>query len=133
MLDNLVKDIQMESIKQLARMMIEGKDIDEVDEDDELEDTGITPPSAAGGTGGDLGSMGATPSGGGKYPPGTAPTMPESLNNKGRIIENVDKDVAAMLNSLKSYDMLARSLVPANYIQEQKDAAKSDDTSTPDD
>jgi hypothetical protein len=64
-------------------------------------------------TGGSLGSMGAGvgPSGGGKYPPGTAPTMPESVN-KGRIMENVDKDIAAILQSLKKYDKLVESVAP---------------------
>ena len=115
-LDNQIKEEQMESIKELARMMIEGKVIDkEIDEDDGLEDTGIAPPSATGGAGGDIGSMGAGagPTGGGKYPPGTAPTMPESFNHKGtEIMENVDKDVAEMLKSLKKYDMLAESVAP---------------------
>ena len=56
---------------------------------------------------------GAGPTGGGKYPPGTAPSMPESLNYKGNeIMENVDKDVAAMMKSLKKYDMLVESCAP---------------------
>ncbi len=64
-------------------------------------------------------SMGAAPtagggspaSPGGNYAPGTAPTMPESFN-QGRIMENVDKDVAAMLTSLKKYDKLKESVAP---------------------
>lgn len=64
-------------------------------------------------------SMGAGPtagggspaSPGGNYAPGTAPTMPESFN-QGRIMENVDKDVAAMLSSLKKYDTLKESVAP---------------------
>lgn len=102
---------QMESIRELARMMLEGKDIDEdseLDVDEELE-------ADAAATGGDLGSMGAGagPSGGGQYPPGTAPTMPESFNHKGtEIMENVDKDVAAMLGNLKKYDKLVESCAP---------------------
>ena len=66
-------------------------------------------------TGADLGSMGggAGPTGGGQYPPGTAPTMPESFNHKGKeIMENVDKDVAAMLGNLKKYDKLVESCAP---------------------
>ena len=128
---------QMESIKELARMMLEGKDLDEEDdlEEDELEDTGITPPSAMGVTGGDIGSMGggAGPTGGGKYPPGTAPTMPESLNYKGNeIMENVDKDVAAMMKSLKKYDMLVESCAPVlmarpkPYVAEKKEIEEDD-------
>ena len=102
---------QMESIRELARMMLEGKDIDEdseLDVDEELD-------ADAAATGGDLGSMGAGagPSGGGQYPPGTAPTMPESFNHKGtEIMENVDKDVAAMLGNLKKYDKLVESCAP---------------------
>ena len=102
---------QMESIRELARTMLEGKDIDEdseLDVDEELD-------ADAAATGGDLGSMGAGagPSGGGQYPPGTAPTMPESFNHKGtEIMENVDKDVAAMLGNLKKYDKLVESCAP---------------------
>lgn len=108
-----------------------------LDEDD-MEDTGA--PLVNGGPGADLGSMGAGagPAGGGKYPPGTAPTMPESTNYKGKItMENVDKDVAAMLGSLKKYDKLVESYAPVlmarpkPYVAEEKDdffhnPAKSD-------
>lgn len=68
---------------------------------------GVTPPSA--GAAPSMGGGGSPPSPGGNYAPGTAPTMPES---QGRIMENVDKDVAAMLNSLKKYDMLKESVAP---------------------
>ena len=123
---------QMESIKELARMMLEGKDIDEdseLDVDEELE-------ADAAATGGDLGSMGggAGPTGGGQYPPGTAPTMPESFNNKGtEIMENVDKDVAAMLKNLKKYDTLVESCAPVlmarpkPYVAEEKEEDDEDD------
>ena len=122
---------QMESIKELARMMLEGKDIDEdseLDVDEELE-------ADAAATGGDLGSMGggAGPTGGGQYPPGTAPTMPESFNNKGtEIMENVDKDVAAMLKNLKKYDTLVESCAPVlmarpkPYIAEKEEVEEED-------
>jgi hypothetical protein len=79
-----------------------------VQEEEEMDPAAIA-------TGGNLGTMGggAGPTGGGKYPPGTAPTMPESFNYKGNItMEEVDKDVAAMLTSLKKYDMLAESVAP---------------------
>jgi hypothetical protein len=83
-----------------------------LDEDDvDMGDAGMASPA----TGGDIGSMGAGagPTGGGKYSPGTAPSMPESANYKGKdIMENVDKDVAAMLASLKKYDMLVESVAP---------------------
>jgi hypothetical protein len=73
----------MESIRSLARQMLEEYDLEEDDEmeEDDSEDTGIAPPSK---TGGGLGSMGggAGPTGGGQYPPGTAPTMPESAVNE---------------------------------------------------
>jgi hypothetical protein len=119
----------MESIRQLALEMLEedknpfwretGKkeveEADEVDEDDEMDMGGDpTQVQANGGAGmsGGLGSMGAGSGGGGQYPPGTAPTMPESFDNKGNIMENVDKDVAAMLQSLKKYDTLKESVAP---------------------
>ena len=62
-------------------------------------------------TGGALGSVGGAGGGGGQYPPGTAPTMPESIQTKEIAMENVDKDVAAMLNSLKKYDKLNESVL----------------------
>ena len=64
---------------------------------------------AATGGGGSLGSMGG--GGGGHYAPGTAPTMPESIQIKESKMKNVDKDVAAMLNSLKKYDKLNESVL----------------------
>lgn len=48
---------------------------------------------------------------GGQYAPGTAPTMPESIQTKEKTMENVDKDVAAMMNSLKKYDKLNESVL----------------------
>jgi hypothetical protein len=114
----------MESITEFARRMSEGKtNKDELDEED-LEDTDS-----------DLGSMGAGagPTGGGKFPPGTAPTMPESFNNKGtEIMENVDKDVAAMLKNLKKYDTLVESCAPVlmarpkPYIAEKEEVEEED-------
>ena len=102
----------------------------DLDEDSELDvDAG------ADATGGDLGSMGggAGPSGGGKYPPGTAPSMPESFNNKGtEIMEEIDKDVAAMLKSLKKYDRLVESCAPVlmarpkPYVAETKEVEEED-------
>lgn len=129
---------QMESIRELARMMLEGKDIDEdseLDVDEELE-------ADAAATGGDLGSMGAGagPTGGGQYPPGTAPTMPESFNHKGtEIMEEIDKDVAAMLKSLKKYDRLVESCAPVlmarpkPYVEEgwDEDQAKKEKLKAP--
>lgn len=61
-------------------------------------------------TGGSLGGS-AGGGGGGQYPPGTAPTMPESIQTKGIAMENVDKDVAAMMASLKKYDKLNESVL----------------------
>ncbi len=101
---------QMENFKDLVRQLL-GED--EVEEEDELEQEANL---------GDMGSMGAGagPSGGGsKYAPGTAPTMPESTTNKGTVMENVDKDVAAMLQSLKKYDMLVESVAPV--LEKKKD------------
>ncbi len=63
-------------------------------------------------TGGTLGAAGGNMGGGGGYAPGTAPTMPESIDNKGTpTMEKVDKDVAAMLNSLKKYDKLTEGVL----------------------
>lgn len=63
-------------------------------------------------TGGTLGGAGGGMGGGGQYAPGTAPTMPESINQQGKVtMENVDKDVAAMLNTLKKYDKLTESVL----------------------
>jgi hypothetical protein len=42
---------------------------------------------------------------------GRAPTMPESVINQGNMMENVDKDVAAMINSLKKYDKLTEGVI----------------------
>jgi hypothetical protein len=81
------------------------------------DDAAMMQPPAAGGevgaqaaTGGTLGG-GAGGSGGGQYPPGTAPTMPESIQTKEIAMENVDKDVAAMMASLKKYDKLNESVL----------------------
>lgn len=65
-------------------------------------------------TGGGIGAMGGDtpPAAAGTYPPGTAPTMPESFKTKGKVMENVDKDVAAMIASLKKYDKLKESVAP---------------------
>lgn len=102
---------QMESIKQLVRFMLEDKDLDEDKELDEEDEAAM---DAA--TGGETGSMGggAGPTGGGQYPPGTAPTMPESIKFIGNEImeNNVDKDVAAMIATLKKYDVLKESCAP---------------------
>ena len=76
-------------------------------------------------TGGSIGSAGPSGSGG-KYPPGTAPTMPESKINKGKVMENVDKDVAAMLESLKKYDILKESVAPVIGMKTLGEKAKPD-------
>ena len=115
----------MENIRELARKMLEGIVLSEPDADDEpdkkelgeegdeMDDTGIAPPSASSSGLGSMGGGAGPTGGGGQYPPGTAPTMPESFINKGNIMENnVDKDVAAMLTSLKKYDKLVESVAP---------------------
>ncbi len=102
---------QMESIRDLARSLMN----EDGDEDEELDEENEELAADAEATGGTIGSMGsaAGPTSGGGYAPGTAPTMPESLNLKGNsIMENVDKDVAAMLQSLKKYDVLKESVAP---------------------
>lgn len=83
------------------------------------EDDAMMQDPAAGGdmgaqaaTGGSLGGGGGGASaGGGQYSPGTAPTMPESIQTKEKTMENVDKDVAAMMASLKKYDKLNESVL----------------------
>ena len=47
-----------------------------------------------------------------KQLPGTTSRLPESTNKGNPTMENIDKDVAAMLNSLKKYDMLTESVAP---------------------
>lgn len=123
--ENPMEDM-FENISILARYMIEDN---ELDEDDEETD------AATAATGGDTGSMGtgAGPIGGEKYSSGTAPTMPESLNYKGKeIMENVDKDVAAMLTSLKKYDMLTESVAPVLGMKTLGEKANADDPKGPD-
>ncbi len=120
---------QMEDIYKLALSMLNEDDVDNNDVDEEEE----MPDAAA--TGGDLGTMGggAGPSGGGKYAPGTAPTMPESINIKGTpTMENVDKDVAAMLQSLKKYDKLVESVAPVLGMRTlgEKDEGKHNNGTT---
>ena len=73
---------------------------------------GATPPGpAAMPTGGATGGQPSSGGGAGNYAPGTAPTMPESIQGK-YTMGKVDKDVAAMLSSLKRYDMLKESVAP---------------------
>jgi len=113
---------QMEG-KTFKDYMLESKEEDEISEEDEE----IS--NQEGMQGMDLGSMGGSGAsgGGGKYPPGTAPTMPESVNHQGEMtMENVDKDVAAMMASLKKYDTLVESCAPVlmarpkPYVAEEK-------------
>lgn len=88
-----------------------------VAEDDMMQDMD---PSMQGGaqagaqaqTGGTLGSAGQG-AGGGQYPPGTAPTMPESVNHKGKVtMEKVDSDISTWINRFKAYDELRASKNP---------------------
>ena len=90
----------------------------------------------------DLGSMGAGagPTGSEKFTTDTAPTMPESFNNKGtEIMENVDKDVAAMLGNLKKYDKLVESCAPVlmarpkPYVAEEKEEEEDEEDDKKDD
>jgi len=76
-------------------------------DEDEMQDAGNQAATGGSGSMGSMGSMGA----GGNYSPGTAPTMPESIQIKENKMNNVDKDVAAMLNSLKKYDKLTESVL----------------------
>lgn len=82
-----------------------------VDEDDAMmqDAGGDVGAQAATGGGGSMGSMGGV--GGSHYAPGTAPTVPESIQIKESKMKNVDKDVAAMMASLKRYDKLNESVL----------------------
>jgi hypothetical protein len=72
---------------------------------------GMAPSNPSMGTASAMGGSSNSASGG-SYPPGTAPTMPESINKGQRTMENVDKDVMAMLKTLKAYDKLTESVAP---------------------
>ena len=102
----------IEQAKQRLKDALSAKS-SKIEEDDMMQDdaaAGNSMPQAQ--TGGALGAMGGTNSSGTtQYPPGTAPTMPESIQTKETTMENVDKDVAAMLNSLKTYDQLNESVL----------------------
>ena len=76
-------------------------------------------------TGGTLGGAGGGMGGGGQYAPGTAPTMPESINQQGKVtMENVDKDVAAMLKTLKKYDKLTESVLGMTTVGMARNVAE---------
>ncbi len=77
-------------------------------------------------TGGTLGGAQQGAAGGGKFPPGTAPTMPESINHQGqKTMENVDKDIDLWLGRFKSYDEL-RASKSAQAMMEKKDTKKEE-------
>ena len=89
----------------------------------------------AGGAGPTTGSMDAGPSQGGgasggvKYAPGTAPTMPESINHQGKkTMENVDTDISTWLGRFKAYDELRASKAP---VMEKKKEVKEEEDKNP--
>lgn len=105
-----------------------------VEEDDMMQD-----PAAMAGqiqgqgqaqTGGTLGGASGG-AGGGHYAPGTAPTMPESVEQQKEIMKEMDEDVAAMLNTLNTYDALKESGkdVPA-FIKNKEDKADAAEKDT---
>lgn len=146
------------NISQLAQLMIEGAEFDDAEVGD-LEGM----PAAMGA------SAGGGVSGGGKYAPGTAPTMPESveeitendgheqnldaaqremdsreaegedmsgyeidqktyeIKKKEPTMENIDKDVKAMMESLKKYDRLVESCAPVLASKVKEAAAEEED------
>ncbi len=84
-----------------------------VDEDDMMQDPSMGGQMQGQGqaqTGGSLSGPSAG-GGGGHYAPGTAPTMPESVEQQGEVMEEMDKDVAAMIKSLKTYDKLTEGVL----------------------
>lgn len=144
---------RMESIKDLAKAMLEDVTIghivrqfkpveqhggeespltygeENLDELAEVEGDEMQDDSLDAQLGGSMGSAGGA-TGGGSYAPGTAPTMPESIN-QGTYMENVDKDVAAMLASLKKYDTLKESVAPVLAAKPAvKEAEKKETTWT---
>lgn len=97
------KNISKEELTQIYNQVMGNVNEDDMGQDQEM-------PAQ---TGGSLGSMGgASGAAGGPYPPGTAPTMPESIKKGNIAMETVDKDVAAMLGNLKKYDKLVESCAP---------------------
>ena len=110
--DRFTKQLQTSSPHRLEKvginswMWVFGEELEEDDAATEPESQGIG------------GSLGSTGGGSGdsttKYAPGTAPSMPESHNIIGNEImeKNIDKDVAAMLSSLKKLDKLTESCAP---------------------
>ena len=76
-------------------------------------------------TGGTLGAGGAGGAGGGQYPPGTAPTMPESVQEE--ITMEIDKDVAAMMSSLKKYDKLTESVLGMTTVTMARAVVEKDE------
>lgn len=76
-----------------------------MEEDDMMQDAGAVPAQ----TGGSMGGTPATPTGGsGGYAPGTAPTMPESIQ-EGKNKMEIDKDIQRVLEGFKKYDTLKES------------------------
>jgi hypothetical protein len=107
-----------------------GKGQQAMGEDDMMQDPAMAGDvGAQAATGGGMGGGGSAGGGGGQYPPGTAPTMPESIQTKEVAMENVDKDVAAMMASLKKYDklnesvlgMVTLSMAKPKVVSEEKD------------
>lgn len=109
---------QMESLKSLANIMLAehgltSDELDEhtdIDEEDMEQDGGLDSMPAANGAKGGSGNL--------------APTMPESINKGNRIMENVDKDVAAMLTSLKKYDKLTESVLGMTTVGMARNVAE---------
>lgn len=83
-----------------------------MEEDDMMADpsAGGNVPAATMPTGGTAG--GGQPSSGGgagNYAPGTAPTMPESIQQGKRTMENIDSDIARIMKGFSQYDELKAS------------------------
>jgi hypothetical protein len=81
----------------------------------EMDDMQMDPemdPAMATGGGGMGPSAGGGASGGAHYAPGTAPTMPESIQQGKPTMENIDKDIQTWLGRFKAYDELRASKAP---------------------
>lgn len=97
-----------------------------VQEDDMMADMGAGGAPAA--TGGSVGAAPSSGGGAGNYAPGTAPTMPESIQ-RGNTMENIDSDIARVMKGFSDYDKLkaSKAVVSEKSAFDWKDEKKEDD------
>lgn len=96
-------------------------------EDDMMQDMSGQPQQATGGT---LGGAGAQMGGGsGGYAPGTAPTMPESIQRN--TMENIDSDIARVMKGFSQYDALKASKAIVSEKKKDEKEEKIDEEGNP--